>query len=186
MEISNYTVMISLKPYSYTTITFCIITISIQAQSLSINDDRKRFLLEDIKPPQTKSKLLLEQDKSSSKAISNEDLLGVSKKYKSGGEKFDDKYDTKALELTLKGFNFLENDSCTSTKTVLNGGKAYLIPVKDSDRQLAKLSQKERMQGVMINATVGGFNFSGWEKKKLSKKSKEILQNLYGIQVQEE
>nr|WP_297161587.1 hypothetical protein [uncultured Dysgonomonas sp.] len=42
------------------------------------------------------------------------------------------------------------------------------------------------MQGVMINATVGGFNFSGWEKKKLSKKSKEILQNLYGIQVQEE
>ena len=86
----------------------------------------------------------------------------------------------------MKGFNFLENDSCTSTKTVFNGGKAYLIPVKDSDRQLDKLSQKDRMQGVMINATVGGFNFSGWEKKKLSKKSKEVLQNLYGIQVQEE
>lgn len=182
----NSTVMRSHKPYSYTSITFFIISISIHAQSRSISDDRKRFLLEEIKPPLTTTNPALKQYKSENKSIANDQLLGISRDYKSGGAEFESKYDTKVLESTMKMIDILKNDSCTQTKTVFDGGKARQIVVKESDHQLDKLSQRHRMQGLMLNATLGGFNLSGWEKKKLSNKSKAILQNIYGIEITEE
>lgn len=178
--------MKSHKAYSYTSITFFIISISINAQSLSLGDDRKRFLLEEIKPPQTQSKPIFEQSKSESKTINDDDLLSISKRYKSGGSEFDGKYDTIAFKSKLNADDLLKTDAYTETKTIINGGRVYQSPVTEVNRQLDKLSQRHRLQGIILNVTMGGLNLSGWKKRKLSKKSKAILKEIYEIEINEE
>lgn len=172
--------------YSYTSLTFFIISVTLQAQSISINDDRKRFILDEIKPPQLKTNPQLRNDKSEKKSVITDDLLGISKKYRSGGAEFDTKYDTILIESTIKNIDLTKNDSCTQINTIINNGKIYYVPKKEYEYQLDKLSQRHRLQGVMINITIGGFNLSGWKKKKLSKKTKSILQNTYGIEIEED
>lgn len=184
LRIINEIVMISIRGCFYTSIIFFVLSDTLQAQSISFGEDRKKILLEGIKPPETNSRFKYNESKSDK--INNDDLLKMSKKYKSGGAEFDNKYDLKAFELSLQNLNLFKIDTPTETKMIFTNGKIHQIPVKSSDYQLDKLSQKHRMQGLMLNQTMGGLNLSGWKKKRLSKKSKEILFKVYGITALEE
>lgn len=178
--------MSSYKPYSYTSIAFFILSISIQAQSLSFGEGRKRSLLEGIKPPQTATNLNLKLSNPEPKAITNDELPNIIRSHQSGGEEFEGEYTTKALEMSLKDIDLFKLDSGVNTKVVIAGGKMRLLPKKDYEFELDRLSQRQRLQGIMPSITYGGLNLSGWKKKKLSKKTREILEKIYLMKIEED
>lgn len=181
---TSYHVAMSLqKSYCFTTITFLLISVSIQTQSFSIGDDRKKHLLQEIKPTQNQLTPSFNEYKSS-RAIRNDDLSGIKKNYQPDSVQSDNKYNTEALMSSMKNIDLFKIENGTETKVVISGGKKYLIPVKESDHIHDKLSQRQRLQGIMLNVTTGGLNLSGWKKKKLSKKTKAILQNVYKMEVE--
>jgi len=167
---------------------FCIVTISLQAQSIRgmVNDGRKRNLLEGIKPPRTipnpnlgKQSHVESNNKPDHESLRKE-YLGTDKMI------LMNEYEVNPALLNIDSKQLLKVEFGTPVKTISEGGKMRLTPVKDYEYKLDEISQKHRLQGLKITHTIGGLNLSGFKKKKLSKKSKDILENVFNMKVEEE
>lgn len=172
---------------------YCIFLFSgtLYAQS-TLDEDRKKNLLDQIKPelPLIDSKLKKEE----SELFRNEQLKIVNKqnikekveRYRSGGAQFEKTLSIKELKASMLMMDLFKLENGNSYKILLSRGKSYLIKKTQMDFIQDQLSQKNRLQGVKVEATAGGLNLSGFkEKKGLSSKTKSVLIHVLGADVEE-
>lgn len=157
-----------------TSFIFLVISISIQAQNLrsSIKDDIKKDLLKQIKPTLSTPGSTMEKSPTNSKAVQEDNLLEFYKKYKSGsgGAEFESKY--------------LINPNLTtySGKDPINKlPDGYVTPVFQNGQWIFA-NPTTRVDGLVVPS---GLNLSGGGKKKLSKKSRDILTHVLGMTIDE-
>lgn len=157
-----------------TSCIFLVISLSIQAQNLrsSIKDDMKKDLLKQIKPTLSTPGSSMEKSSTNSKAIQEDNLLEFYKKYKSGsgGAEFESKYLINPNLTTYNGKDPINK---------LPDG--YVVPVFQNG-QWVFANPSTRVDGLV---TPSGLNLSGGGKKKLSKKSRDILINILGMTIDE-
>lgn len=148
----------------------------------AIRDDRKSMILESVKPSQ-----YINDPKGSSIKVTLENTpdLNIKLSRKDGGAFFDDKYMVDSKLMNLSDKDFFKINPGQEIKAVMIDGKIRLIPVKDSDRILDHLSQRDQLEGVMLRQEIGGLNLSGWKKKKTSEKAKKLLKDEFGIVVED-
>ncbi len=169
---------------------FLTITITLQAQTLSksIKDDRRKSLFESVKPPVNLRDPNMKRPGKTSVPVENNDHTEGLKPYTSGngGAEFEDKYQVNKNTTTFTEEQLFKVSAGQEVKAMLIDGKMRLIPVKEYERILDKLSLRHKLEGVMLRMEVGGLNLSGYKKKKISKKAKKILQEVYGMKVEDE
>lgn len=163
-----------LRPKYVTSCIFLVVSISIQAQSLrsSIKDDIKKDLLKQIKPTLSSPGSTMEQSPMNSKAIQEDNLLEFYKKYKSGsgGAEFESKYQINPNLTTYNG------------KEPINKlPDGYAVPVFHNGQWILA-NPNTRVDGLVVPS---GLDLSGGGKKKLSKKSRDILINVLGMTIEE-
>ncbi|HCO67089.1 MAG TPA: hypothetical protein DIT04_04925 [Dysgonomonas sp.] len=169
---------------------FIIITASSQAQSIRelVKDDRRKSILQDIKPSGvvTPPRIV---DQSEMTPEKMDKILDRDTKSRYG---IDELRTVKELEVSPYLLNIPEEDLLkvepgTPFKTLLVNGKFKNIPIKnyEAEQKLDQMSQRHRLQGLMISTGVGGLNLSGFKEKKMSKKAKNILEHVFGMQIEE-
>lgn len=166
--------MMTLSQRCVTSFLFLSIGITLQAQSSlsgSIKDEMKKDLLKQIKPSILPPPSFRQQV-TPGKAIQDDDLLEFAKKYqkKTGGAEFDDKY---------KLGEGLKNLRSNIPLNKLPDG--HVTPVFNNGRW-EFMSTANRVDGLVMPS---GMNLSGGGAKKLSEKSKKILINVFGMDVDE-
>lgn len=172
---------------------FLIITASAQSQSIRnhIKDDRQKSLLEQIKPSRV-SPLHTPVQSDADAYKSYKDLNTDTESRRKHG------IDTLSYVKSIDVSPYLKNigsdiivdvgpEPGSPIKTMVVDGKTKIVPVADYEleQKLDQLSQRHRLQGAMINYGIGGLNLSGFKKKKMSKKAKDILEQVFGMQVEE-
>lgn len=157
-----------------TSVVFLVISISIQAQNLrsSIKDDIKKDLLKQIKPILSTPGSTMEKSPLNSKAVQEDDLLEFYKKYKSGsgGAEFESKYQISPNVITYNGKDPINKQPDGYVEPVFEGGHWILA------------NPTRRLDGLVVPS---GLDLSGGGKKKLSKKSRDILINVLGMTIDE-
>lgn len=156
-----------------TSFVFLVISVTIQAQNLKsyIKDDVKKELLKQIKPKLSPSGSGAQQ----SQALEEESLLDFYNKYKAGvGDVLfheTDKYKINPIVTTYTGKDPINK---------LPDG--YVIPVFNLGRwEFANPSN--RVDGLV---TPSGLDLSGGGRKRLSKKSRDILINIYHMSIDDD
>lgn len=165
-----------------------LITIyNVQAQSLSraIRDDRRKTILDQVKPPTTELSPLLRHKETVNIPTDRKKYLGMPEGL-TGGAMFDDKYKISSDLTSIDIKELVKPKFGEPTKVMLINGKFTIVPVKEYEYILDKMSQKHRLQGIMATTTIGGLNLSGYNKKKLSEKSKMILRTVFGMEVEDD
>ncbi len=151
-----------------------LISISIHAQNLklSIKDDMKKDLLKQIKPTLSGLGSSMEKSSSNPQTVQEGDLLEFYKKYKSGsgGAEFESKYQISPHVTTYNGKDPINK---------LPDG--YVEPVFQNGQWIFANPSK-RVDGLVVPS---GLDLSGGGKKKLSKKSRDILVNVLGMTIEE-
>ncbi|NDW18898.1 hypothetical protein D0T53_08225 [Dysgonomonas sp. 216] len=137
------------------------------------NDEYKKELWKTIKPTtssplQSSPKIEMLLKENSNEGIIDNKYLRSYYKYKSGDllDKFKDKYQINPSVLIYKGDIPLNMLPAGSTAIVFMGGHFHFIPTG----------------GTMI--TPSGINLSGWSKKTLSPKSRAIIEQVFGMEVE--
>ena len=158
-------------------------TVSAQdAVRRAVRDDRKSMMMESVKPS-----MKINDPKISKTTISidNTPDLHIKLSKRDGGASFGEiaYIDTILSKVSDKELFIVEPG--TEVRAVMIGGKMRLIPVKDSDRLLDLLSQRDQLEGPMVRQEIGGLNLSGWKKKKTSEKAKKILKEEFGVVVKD-
>ncbi len=166
--------MMNFSQRCVTSFLFLSIGITLQAQSSlagSIKDEMKKDLLKQVKPTLVSPSSYLQQA-ASDKIIQEDNLLEYAKKYQksNGGAEFDDKY---------KLGDGLKNLRSNVPLNKLPDG--HVTPVFNNGRW-EFMSTANRVDGLV---TPSGLNLSGGGAKKMSEKSKKILMNVFGIEVDE-
>lgn len=158
-----------------TSIFFFSVSVCLNAQqsslSVSIKEDIKKDLLRQIKPSSL-TKSPMQPYKSSSSAIREESLLEYSKRMtkSTAGEEFDDKYQVAPSILNITSdvpLNKLPDGHVTPE--FINGKWVFT-------------NTATRVDGLVIPS---GLDLSGGGTKKISEKSKNILINVLGMEVDE-
>ena len=154
---------------------FITVSVSIQAQSLSssIKDGMKRELMKQIKPLSNTPTTAKQRSSSSGlKPVENDDLLEYYKKYKggSGGAEFDNKYQVSPIVTTY-----------TSKTPVNKLPDGYVVPIFQNGHFIFA-NPTSRVDGLVFPS---GIDLSGGGKKKMSEKSKSILINVFGMEIDE-
>lgn len=157
-----------------TSFLFLSIGITLQAQSSlsgSIRDEIKKDLLKQIKPTSLPPSSFRQQS-TLGKAIQDDDLSEFAKKYqkKTGGAEFEDKYQLGEGLKNLRSNIPLNKLPDGHVTPVFNNGRWEFM------------NTANRVDGLV---TPSGLNLSGGGAKKLSEKSKNILINVFGIEVDE-
>lgn len=162
--------------YIYITgLIFIILPASVQSQNLSssIKDDMKKELMKQIKPSLNLSNPSMQQSPmGANRAVQSDDLLEFYRKYKSGsgGAEFDDKYRVNPRAITY------------SSEIPINKlPDGYVVPVYTGGHFIFA-NPNTNINGLV---TPSGMDLSGSKKKKLSAKSKAILENVFSIKVEE-
>lgn len=153
---------------------FLSIGITLQAQSSlagSLRDEMKKDLLKQIKPSSISPSPYMQQSPGS-KAIQEDNLLEYAKKYRksNGGAEFEDKY---------KLADALKNLRSNVPLNKLPDG--HVTPVFNNGRW-EFMNTANRVDGLV---TPSGLNLSGGGAKKMSERSKKILIDVFGIEVDE-
>lgn len=160
-------------------IILVMVSVSIHAQSVSsslrssIKDDMRKDLLKQVKPSTISPNTQMRQSTAGSKAVDSENLLDFSKKYRkgSGGEEFEDKYTLDGIKKSIK-----------NTSTPINKlPDGYVVPVFTGGRWVFA-NPTTRADGLVYPS---GINLSGGGKKKMSAKAKAILENVFGMKVED-
>lgn len=159
-----------------TSFVLLVMSVAIQAQSLKsyIKDDVKKELLKQIKPKLSPHGSDTQNSTLASQALEEENLLDFYNKYKAGTgdiifeEK--DKYKINPIVTTYTGKDPINK---------LPDG--YVVPVFNLGHwNFANPSN--RVDGLVFPS---GLDLSGGGKKKLSKKSRDILINVYNMTIDE-
>ncbi len=160
---------------------------SAEAQSFrqAVRDDRKRMLLDQVKPPKTTMSAPLPSKENIDIPIDKKKYLGTPEGL-TGGAMFEEKYTISPHVSSYDIKQLVKPKFGEETKVLLVNGKFTVVPVKEYEHILDKLSQKHRLQGLMIHSGFGGLNLSGYNKKKLSEKSKVILKTVFGMEVEDD
>lgn len=157
-----------------TSFVFVVISISVQAQNLksSIKDDIKKDLLKQIKPTLSTPGSTMEKSPLNSKAVQEDNLLEFYKKYKSGsgGAEFETKYQISPNVATYNGKDPINKQPDGHAEPVFQGGHWILA------------NPTRRVDGLIVPS---GMDLAGGGKKKLSKKSRDILTNVLGMSIDE-
>ncbi|MDU1903799.1 MAG: hypothetical protein E6772_03365 [Dysgonomonas sp.] len=161
-----------------TGILFITLSLSVQAQSVSsslkssLKDDIRKDLLKQVKPPQAIPGSSMRPHISSQKAIRNESLEELSKKYitGTGGSEFDDKYHINPHVTTY-----------SSPIPVNKAPDGFVVPMFIGGHWVFA-SPVTRVDGLIVPS---GLDLSGGGKKKMSAKAKSILENVFGMEVEE-
>lgn len=157
-----------------TSFVFVVISISIQAQNLksSIKDDIKKDLLKQIQPTLSTPGSTMEKSPLNSKAVQEDNLLEFYKKYKSGsgGAEFETKYQINPNVTTYNGKDPINKQPDGHVEPVFQGGHWILA------------NPTRRVDGLVEPS---GIDLAGGGKKKLSKKSRDILTNVLGMSIDE-
>jgi len=168
---------------------FFTLVFSVQAQSIRelVKDDRRKSMLEGIRPSRTIARPPLKQQKADIQTFDN----SIDEERRSRYE-IDELHVIKDLEVNPHLLNIpkeliLKIEPGTPTKTMIVNGKFMTVPIKnyEMEQKLDQLSQRHRLQGIMISTGIGGLNLSGHKEKKISKKAREILENVFGMKVEE-
>lgn len=153
---------------------FFIISISVQGQDLKslIKDDIRKDLLKQIKPALSPPGTTMEKSTTKSKAVQEDNLLEFYKKYKSGsgGAEFESKYQINPNVTTYNGKDPINKQADGHVEPVFQGGRWILA------------NPTNRVDGLVVPS---GMDLSGGGKKKLSKKSREVLINVLGMTLEE-
>lgn len=164
---------------------------SVYAQS-SIEDERKKMLLNQVKPPllirDPDLKYFKEQlnKDQSLKVVDKNNISEKISKYRNGGAQFDDKLSIDGFKTSMGKIDLFKMENGSTYKIVVANGKSYFIKKTATDFIHDNLSQKNRLQGLKVEITAGGLNLSGFkEKKPISSKSKNILRHVLGMEVEE-
>lgn len=176
------------------TCNVCLILLfsgSVYGQS-SIKDERKKALLNEVKPPllviDPNMKGYKEEldEKESLKVINKNNIREKIVKYRSGGAQFDDKLTIKGLGMSMEKMDLFKMENGSTYKIVIVNGKSYFTKKSATDFIHDNLSQKHRLQGIKVEMTAGGLNLSGLkEKKTISTKSKNILKHVLGMDIED-
>jgi len=152
----------------------------------SLKEDRKKILLDQVKPPMETFKSPREIKKTLDIAVDKKKYLGNPQGL-TGGAMFDDRYTIGSSLSNIDIKKLVKPKFGEETKVMIVNGRYALVPVKDYERVLDRLSLKDKLRtkGIMISAGFGGLNLSGFKEKKLSEKSKQILKDVFDIDVEE-
>lgn len=157
-----------------TSFVFVVISISVQSQNLksSIKDDIKKDLLKQIKPTLSTPGSTMEKSPLNSKAVQEDNLLEFYKKYKSGsgGAEFETKYQINPSVTTYSGKDPINKQPDGYVEPVFQGGHWILA------------NPTRRVDGLVVPS---GIDLAGGGKKKLSKRSREILTNVLGMTIED-
>lgn len=155
-----------------TSCIFILVSVSIQAQSLSssIKEDMKKDLLKQIKPTLSYPSPTMEKSPINSTAVQDDDILKFYNKYKSGtgGAEFEPKYQISPNVTTYSGKDPINK---------LPDG--YVVPVFQNG-QWVFANPNMRVDGLVAPS---GINLSGGGKKRLSKRTRDILVNIFGMEI---
>lgn len=156
-------------------ILFITLSVSVQAQSVSsslkssLKDDMRRDLLKQVKPSQAIPGSSMKPHTSSQKAVTEQSLEEFSKKYiiGTGGAEFEDKYHISPHVTTY-----------SSPIPINQLPEGSVVPVFTGGRWILTSSA-----GSLVSPS--GIDLSGGGKKKMSPKAKSILENVFGMEVEE-
>ncbi|MFR9166546.1 MAG: hypothetical protein ACLVKO_10150 [Dysgonomonas sp.] len=153
-------------------IVISLIGICGYGQNSIIGDDYKKELWKTIKPTnESKFELPGSSLKSSKEIINENKYIRSYHNYKNNLDNLIEitkpKYTINPGIFTYKGSTPLNQLPRGSTQLVFMGGHFYFVPTG----------------GLLV--VPSGFDFSGGGRKKLSEKSKSILQNVYGMEIDE-
>lgn len=170
----------------------CNIVYAQISDSYSLEDERKKNLLKQVKPPVGIIDQNLSTDKPIGKVVGDDKVVNkdnIQSKlllYRNGGSQFEDKLSVERLKTSVSDADLLKIRQGANVKSVVRNRKLGLEGKKDDEFIHDQLSQRQRLQGLMLNVSSGGLNLSGWkEKKKMSAKSKAILIHVLGETVDE-
>lgn len=158
--------------YTVLFVLFFISFYNVYAQE-NIDEERKRSLLNSIRPPirienqNLKGKKTTLGVESSGKVINKDNIAEKTLQYRDGGARFDDPLSTNGLNTSLGSFDLFKMEQITDYKMVISNGKFNFIKKSSTNFQLDNISQKQRLRdGIMIEATAGGLNLSGFKERK--------------------
>ncbi len=161
---------------------FLVLTVSLQAQNIpstlrsSIKDGVKNDLMKQIKPETTSTYGSQKYDNSLSapKVFRNDDYTNLEKIHKNGKsidlKVFDDKYQVNPMAIT--------NTSSTPINQLPAG---YVVPVFTGGKWIWA-NPNTRIDQLAIPSRI---DLSGGGKKKMSAKAKAILEQVFGMKVEE-
>lgn len=174
------------------TCNICLILLfsgSVYAQS-SIEDERKKSLLNQVKPPlqiiDPNMRNYKEQFREGAivKVVNKDNIHEKIGQYRNGGAQFEDKLTTKGLGGSMANMDLFKMENGSTYKVVISNGKSYFIKKSATDFIQDNLSQKNRLQDIKAEVTAGGLNLSGFkEKKPISTKSKNVLKHVLGMDI---
>ncbi len=169
---------------------FFLLSGSLCAQS-SLENERKRELLNQIKPTHLihdsnlksyKQQLLMYED---AKVVNKDNIKEKVAYYRNGGAQFEDKVTIDGLNSSMGYIDLFKMENGSTYKIHVVDGKSHFIKKSATDFIHDNMSQKNRLQGFKIEATIGGLNLSGFrEKKTISTKSKNVLIHVLGADVE--
>lgn len=166
-----------------------VTTVPMQAQSIGnfIKDERKKTLLEGVRPARIPNQTAPHRQSMTDTSYVN-NIIDIQRRRKEG--MIDSLNIVKNFDvspyLTIPKELILKIEPGTPTKTMLIDGKFKTVPVNyELEQKLDEMSQRHRLQGVSISTGMGGLNLSGFKEKKMSKKAKDILEQVFGIIVEE-
>lgn len=164
-----------------------MVSLSVQAQGINqaIREDRKKILLDQVKPSIETYKSPRESKQTVDIAVDKKKYLGNPQGL-TGGAMFEDKYTISPHISSIDIQQLVKPKFGEQTKVMLVNGKFTIVPVKDYEHILDRMSQKHRLQGLMISSGIGGLNLSGYNKKKISERSKMILRTVFGMEVEDD
>lgn len=168
---------------------FFVITVTGQAQSINslVKDDHRKSFIEKIKPSQS-----IDLTSSPKQSLTDdsyiENIMDIRKRAKEG--MLDSLSIVKNFDvspnLAFPKEMILKIEPGTLTKTMLIDGKFKTVPIDyELEQRLDQMSQRHRLQGIMISSGMGGLNLSGFKEKKMSKKAKDILEQVFGMKVED-
>lgn len=158
---------------------FFMIFICMHAQSVSsslistIKDDMRKDYLKQVKPPSAMPNSQMRESATGTSAVGTESLLEFSQKYKkgSGGAEYESKYSLDGLKESLK-----------HTSTPINKlPDGYVVPVFVNGHWVFA-NPTTRVDGLVYPT---GISLFSKERKKMSKKSKAILEHVFNMKVEE-
>lgn len=169
---------------------FFLLSRSIYAQS-PLEDERKKDILNQIKPKsfiedsnlkEYKLKLLIYEDV---KIVNKENIKAKVEYYRNGGAQFENKITIESLTSSMEYMDLFKMENGNTYKIHIVNGKSYFMKKTITDFIHDNISQKNRLQGLKIEATAGGLNLSGFkEKKTISTKSKNVLIHVLGADIE--
>lgn len=172
---------------------YCILFFSgVACAQSSLYDERKKELLNQINPkgllidPNLKKERQQLMFGNEEKVINKYNIKEKIEQYRNGGAQFEDKLTTECLKSSIKSTDLFKPTQGHIHKVLIINGKVHLIKSTEMDFIHDNLSQKHRLQGFKIEATVGGLNMSGFkDKRRTSTQSKNILIHVLGVDIDE-